>query len=131
MAWEPALWIRLSEVEQGGLEWIPTVCLFKKALKVFSLLPRKKLIGLSLVQKILRWRHTGFNVHSKVRSASKKEAERVAKYMIRPLISLKRLFLDEPAGDVFYQNDKQGSQENSMDYLKFIARLTSHISDKG
>ena len=26
----------------------------------------KKLIGLPLVQKILRWRHTGFNVHSKV-----------------------------------------------------------------
>jgi len=36
--------------------------------KPFSLLLRKKLIGLSLVQKILRWRHTGFNVHSKVRA---------------------------------------------------------------
>jgi len=30
-------------------------------------------------------------VHSKVRTTSKREAERVGKYMIRPLLSLKRL----------------------------------------
>jgi len=28
------------------------------------------LINLELVQKILRWRHTGFHVHSKVRITS-------------------------------------------------------------
>jgi hypothetical protein len=38
-------------------------------------------IGLSLVQKILRWRHTGFNIHSQVRATSKREAERVGKYI--------------------------------------------------
>ena len=66
--------------------------------EVFSLLLRKTLIGLPLVQKILRWRHTGFNVHSKVRVQTKGEAVRVGKYMIRPLLSLKRLFFDETAG---------------------------------
>ena len=35
--------------------------------EVFSLLLREQLISLELVRKILRWRHTGFNVHSKVR----------------------------------------------------------------
>ena len=99
--------------------------------EVFSLLLRKKLIGLSLVQKILRWHHTGFNVHSKVRAASKREAERVGKYMIRPLLSLKKLFFDETAGKVRYQYSRHGSQEESMDYLEFIARVTSHIPDKG
>ena len=59
--------------------------------EVFSLLLRKKLINLTLIQKILRWRHTGFHVHSKVRATSKQEAERVGKYMIRPILSLKRL----------------------------------------
>jgi ribosomal protein S27E len=54
--------------------------------EVFSLLLRKKLIGLSLVQKILHWRHTGFNVHSQVRAQTKSEAERIGKYMIRPLL---------------------------------------------
>jgi hypothetical protein len=61
--------------------------------EVFSLLLRKKLIGLPLVEKILNWRHTGFNVHSQVRAETRSEAERVGKYMIRPLLSLKRLFL--------------------------------------
>jgi hypothetical protein len=99
--------------------------------EVFSLLLRNKLIGLSLVQKIFSWRHTGFNVHSQVRAQTKSEAERVGKYMIRPLLSLKRLFFDETAGRVRYQHSRHGSQEESMDYLEFIARVTSHIPDKG
>ncbi len=99
--------------------------------EVFSLLIREKLIGLPLVEKILAWRHTGFNVHSQVRAQTKREAERVAKYMIRPLLSLKRLFFDETEGKVRYQCLRQGSQEERMDYLEFIARVTSHIPDKG
>ena len=47
--------------------------------QVFSLMLRKKLIGLPLAQKILRWRHTGFNVHNQVRTQTKREAERVSK----------------------------------------------------
>jgi hypothetical protein len=97
----------------------------------FSLLLRKKLIGLPLMQKILNWRHTGFSVHSQVRAESKSEAERVGKYMIRPVLSLKRLFFDETAGMVRYQYSRDSSQEESMDYLEFIARVTSHIPDKG
>jgi len=67
-----------------GLELNGTICdLFTH--EVFSLLLREKLIGLPLVQKILRWRHTGFNVHSQVKAQTRSEAERVGKYMIRPL----------------------------------------------
>jgi len=99
--------------------------------EVFSMLLRKKLIGLPLVQKILRWRHTGFNVHSQVRAQTKSEAERVGKYMIRPVLSLKRLFFDETEGKIRYQYSRDGLQEESMDYLEFIARVTSHIPDKG
>lgn len=99
--------------------------------EVFSLLLRKKLIGLPLVEKILGWRHTGFNVHSQVRTQTKSEAERVGKYMIRPVLSMKRLFFDETGGKVRYQYEKYGSQAESIDYLEFIARVTSHIPDKG
>jgi len=113
-------------------------------LEVFSLLLGKKLINKDLVQKILHWRHTGFNVHSKVRTESKEETERVGKYMIRPILSLKRLSLHE--GHVVYQYGKHSSERESMDYpcfrrdkpliksgasLEFIARVTSHIPDKG
>jgi hypothetical protein len=51
--------------------------------------------------------------------------------MIRTLLSLKGLLFDETAGKVRYQYSRQGSQEESLDYLEFIARVTSHISDKG
>jgi len=44
---------------------------------------------------------------------------------------LKRLFFDETGGKIRYQYSRQGSQEESMDYLEFIARVTSHIPDKG
>jgi hypothetical protein len=98
-------------------------------LEVFSLLLRKQLINKDLVQKILQWRHTGFNVHSKVRTESKEETERVGKYMIRPILSLKRLSLHE--GQVLYQYGKHSGETESMDYLEFIARVTSHIPDKG
>ena len=99
--------------------------------EVFSLLLRKQLINLTLIQKILRWRHTGFHVHSKVRARSKKEAEQVGKYMIRPILSLKRLSIDKAEGKVCYQFGKDSSELERMDYLEFIARVTSHIPDKG
>jgi hypothetical protein len=99
--------------------------------EVFSLLLRKQLINLSLVQKVLRWRHTGFNVHSRVRTRSREEAERVGKYMIRPILSLKKLSFDETEGKVSYQYGNLRTEEERMDYLEFIARVTSHIPDKG
>jgi len=51
--------------------------------EVLSLLLRKKLIGVPLVEKILHWCHTGFSVHSQVRAETTSEAERAGKYMIR------------------------------------------------
>jgi hypothetical protein len=89
--------------------------------EVFSLLLHKQLINLTLVQKILRWRHTGFHAHSKVRATSKQEAERVGKYMIRPILSLKRLSIDKTKGKVCYQYGKDSSELEQMDYLEFIA----------
>jgi len=128
-------------VSEGGSdreERFHSVCRFNDDLlreiftrEVFSLLLHKQLINLTLVQKILRWRHTGFHVHSKVRTTSKQEAERVGKYMIRPILSLKRLSFDEAQGQVSYQYGKHSSKLERMDYLEFIARVTSHIPDKG
>jgi hypothetical protein len=51
--------------------------------------------------------------------------------MIRPLLSLKRLFFDETVGKVRYQYSRHGSQEEQIDYLEFIARVTSQIPNKG
>jgi len=43
--------------------------------EVFLLLLCKHLTNRDFVKKILSWRHTGFNVHSKVRVESKEEAK--------------------------------------------------------
>jgi len=51
--------------------------------------------------------------------------------MIRPILSLKRLSFDEAQGQVIYQYGKHSSKLERMDYLEFIARVTSHIPDKG
>ncbi|MFW6160749.1 MAG: transposase [Acidobacteriota bacterium] len=62
--------------------------------QVFSLLLEEELISEAVVEKIEGWRHSGFSVHSQVRAQTKEEAERVGKYMIRPLLSLERLSFD-------------------------------------
>ena len=49
---------------------------------------------------ILSWPHTGFNVHSLVRTKTKPEAERVGKYMLRPVLALERLTFLESEGKV-------------------------------
>jgi len=82
-------------------------------------------------ERILSWRHTGFNVHSLVRAKTKPEAERIGKYMIRPVLSLERLTFLEPEGKVGYRHGEKGAEQETMDYLEFIARVTSHIPDKG
>jgi len=51
--------------------------------------------------------------------------------MIRPILSLKRLSFDETEGKVSYQYGKGRAEEEQTDYLEFIARVTSHIPDKG
>ena len=51
--------------------------------------------------------------------------------MTRPLLSLELLSFDEKEGKVCYRYGKDGKEVERMDYLEFIARVTSHIPDKG
>jgi len=99
--------------------------------EVFALLLKEELISEALVEKISGWRHTGFSVHSKVRAKTRKEAKRVGKYMIRPLLSLERLSPDEREAKICYRYGEKPEEVERMDYLEFIARVTSHIPDKG
>ncbi len=99
--------------------------------EVLSLLVGRDLISPETAGKILSWRHTGFNVHSKVRTTTPKEAQRVARYMAKPILALSRLAFDEDQGKVIYQYGKSDGEREEMDYLDFIARLTTHIPDKG
>jgi hypothetical protein len=101
------------------------------AREVLADLVGRELLSPEWADRLLSWRHTGFNVHSRVRAKTRQEAERVGKYMIRPLLSLERLSLDEREGKVGYQYGKETQEMERPDYLEFIARVTSHIPDKG
>jgi hypothetical protein len=79
---------------------------------------------------LLSWCHTGFSVHSLVRANTKSEAEQVGKYMIQPFWALERLFFREQEGKVDYRDGENGTEQERMNYLEFIARVTSHIRDK-
>jgi len=101
------------------------------AREVLGFLVGREMLSPEWAERLLSWRHTGFNVHSLVRAKTKLEAERVGKYMIRPVLSLERLLLMEPEGKVGYRHGQQRAELETMDYLEFIARVTSHIPDKG
>jgi hypothetical protein len=101
------------------------------AREVLSFLVGRELLSPEWAERLLSWPHTGFNVHSMVRAKTKPEAERVGKYMIRPLLALERLTFLEPEGKVGYRCGRDGAERETMDYLEFIARVTSHIPDKG
>ena len=50
---------------------------------------------------------------------------------MRPELALERLTFLEPEGKVGYRWGRDGAEQETMDYLEFIARVTSHIPDKG
>jgi len=79
------------------------------AREVLGFLVRKELLSPEWAERILYWRHTGFNVHSLVRTKTKPEAERVGKYMIRPMLALERLTFLEPEGKVGYRWGRDGA----------------------
>lgn len=54
------------------------------------------------------------SVHSKVRAKSRKEAERMGKHMIQPLLSLQRLSLDERQAKVCSQYGKDTKEASRI-----------------
>jgi hypothetical protein len=101
------------------------------AREVLRLLVNRGLLSPEWGERILSWRHSGFNVHSRVRARTKIEAERVGKYMVRPVLALDRLLFLEPEGKVGYRWGGESTELETMDYLEFIARVVSHIPDRG
>lgn len=51
--------------------------------------------------------------------------------MVRPILALDRLSFLEGEGRIGYRYGDAGAELERMDYLELIARVTSHIPDKG
>jgi len=107
--------------------------------KVFRILLREGLITEERVKMILSWRHTGFHVHNEGRVVANdtEGRDRLARYLIRPPVSLERLTFfallnastaDREGQQVFYQGKDQTS---TYDPLDFLAYVSLHKPDKG
>jgi hypothetical protein len=96
----------------------------------------RELLDGDTAQGMLAWPHAGFHVHDGVRADDDDTAFtlRLARYCARNPVALGRMVYDEQASVVTYRSDKPtgptaGSE--TTDALEFLARVTSHIPNKG
>lgn len=100
---------------------------------VFSMLLDKKRIKEETVKKFLSWRHTGFSVDGSVRvGAEDREAlTRVAAYVLKPPVSLKRLSYVPGSKTLVYRgsrnNPATGRNFTVYDCQEFLALLLLHV----
>ena len=120
--------------------------------KVIACLQDEGLLSDERLELLLSWRHTGFSVHSSrgtrgARTPSDRRhaqrvkngvtvepgdgagVERLARYLLRPPLSLERMRFDE-TGTVLYRRKAQshfGCLEAAFDPMDFLARLLMHI----
>jgi len=127
---------------RGG-EWIPIAFVDEHAAellfrhKVIRLLQGVGLLSDERTELLLSWRHTGFSVHDRVRVEPEDQpaVERLARYIMRPPISLERMVWDG-AGEVRYRR-KQGHESTgwnereveAFDPGEFLARVIMHIPE--
>jgi hypothetical protein len=107
---------------------------FRRA--VLRLFVKRELMDIDTAQSMLAWPHAGFHVHDAVWASADDKAftVRLARYCARNPIALGRMAYDEHDRAVTYHSDKTtgptaGSE--TSDALEFLARLTSHIPNKG
>lgn len=100
--------------------------------KVFKMLLSKGKITEDLVQMLLGWRHSGFNVFCgpKIQPGEEKAMENLARYIIRASFSQERMTYFPEDSKVIYRS-KDGNQEKVFDALEWLAAMCSHVPNKG
>jgi len=142
--WQPHLHALVS---RGGWtldgEWIPVAFVDEHAAellfrhKVMRMLQDEGLLSEERTELLLSWRHTGFSVHNRVYVEPEDQpvVERLARYIMRPPISLDRMSWDGE-GEVRYR--RKGGHEDlvlnrdpveTFDPLEFLARVIMHIPE--
>ena len=99
--------------------------------KVFKMMLSKGKITEELVDMLMTWRHSGFNVFSGPRIQPGEEAiENLARYIIRASFSQERMTYIPEESRVIYQS-KDGKEEKVFDALEWLAAMCSHVPNKG
>lgn len=99
--------------------------------KILSMLKKRGLITDRVIELILSWHHSGFNVYctDRIYPRYTQSMENIARYIIRASFSVERLSYISEASKVIYKS-KKGSETKEFDAIDFIASLASHIPNK-
>ena len=126
-----------------GWQWVPVPYVDEHAAellfrhKVLRLLQVEGLLSEERTELLLSWRHTGFSVHTRVRVEPEDQGavERLARYILRPPISLERMQWDG-AGEVRYRRKAghespgfRGVAAETFDPADFLARVLMHVPE--
>ena len=101
--------------------------------KVLGFLTNDGLLSDERAQNLMSWNHnSGFSVDDRVRFEPEdgKSMEQVARYILRPPLSLERLKYSEGDNEVVYRrkgSDGRSGGEERIDALDFLARVIAHI----
>jgi len=100
--------------------------------KVFKMLLSKEKITEDMVDMLLSWRHSGFNVHcgQRIQPGDEQDMENLARYIIRASFSQERMAYIPKESKVIYQS-KDGKEEKVFDALEWLAAMCSHVPNKG
>jgi len=99
---------------------------------VFKMLLSKGRITQDLVNMLLSWRHSGFNVFCgpRIQPGDGQAMENLARYIIRASFSQERMTYIPEESKVVYQS-KDGQQQEVFDALEWLAAMCSHVPNKG
>ena len=120
-------WLPVPNVDASAAE-----LLFRH--KVIAFLRDGELLSEERIELLLSWQNTGFSVHNTVTVGSEDAAgsERLARYLLRPPLSLERMSL-AAEGSVLYRRKapgRCGGSQTTFDAMDFLARLLMHIPQR-
>ncbi len=135
-------------VSRGGWtrnwEWVPLAYVDELTAellyrhKVMRMLQDEGLLTEERTELLLSWRHTGFSVHNRVRVEPEAghAVERLARYIMRPPISLERMHwsggdevLYQPKGGHDGRARQPGDEAETFDPAEFLARVIMHVPE--
>jgi hypothetical protein len=100
--------------------------------KVFKMLLSRKKITEDLIDMMMGWRHSGFNVYCgpRIQPGEEEAMENLARYVVRVSFSQERMTYIPEESKVLYRS-KDGKKENMFDALEWLAAICAHITCAG
>jgi hypothetical protein len=103
---------------------------------VFNMLKEEGKTTDEIIDKLMKWRHSGFNIDNGMRISrdDEKGREPVAQYILRNPFSLDKMTYSDKSGTVIYRSKMTHGRNkknfNAYTAEEFIASITQHIPKK-